>query len=259
MNAIYNAFAKSLKEVLIEFINRNQASILATASETTGQTQPTKVAIKDLFDNLTPSNSGTGFFINFAGQSVTASHVVNDCIFIELQHKGEVFNAELIHDSQLLDLAVLNVDYSNSHAVTINEQASSNLGKQVFVTGYPLSGILSDYPSLTVGNISSKGGLKGSKGYFQFSAAIQPGNSGGAITDYQGHLMGVVSSTLNQAMMLKQSGTTAQNLNFGIETSMLQRFLNKHEVNYNQGKSDSNFEIASADAVEYSNQILCYK
>jgi S1-C subfamily serine protease len=118
---------------------------------------------------------------------------------------------------------------------------------------------LSAYPSLTIGNISSKGGLKGAQGYFQFSAPIQPGNSGGAITDYKGNLMGVVSSTLNQAMMLEKSGTTSQNINFGIETPLLKRFLDKFGIAYNQGTSEASFETSSIDAVEYSNQIVCYQ
>ena len=103
------------------------------------------------------------------------------------------------------------------------------------------------------------GGLKGAKNYFQFTAPIQPGNSGGAITDYKGNLMGVVSSTLNQAMMLQNSGTTSQNVNFGVNTELLKRFLHKYDVEINEATSDQNFERSSADAVEYSTQILCYQ
>ena len=101
--------------------------------------------------------------------------------------------------------------------------------------------------------------MKGAKGYFQFSAPIQPGNSGGAISDYKGNLMGVVSSSLNQSMMLKQSGTTSQNVNFGVSTQLLKQFLYKHNIAFEEKTSSANFESSSANAVEYSNQILCYK
>lgn len=255
MNAVFNAFAISLKELHNDFLNRKYQQIAAN----TEAARKTPLSIKKLFDGIEPQNSGTGFFINEQGSSLTAMHVVDECIFIEMQHKGQVYDAKLVAGSNLLDLAVLKADYKNQKFAAINENSQASLGKQVFVTGYPLSGILADYPSLTVGNVSSRGGLKGSKGYFQFSAPIQPGNSGGAITDYKGNLVGVVSSSLNQAMMLKQSGTTAQNVNFGVDNQLLLSFLDKNDVNYLKSTGNSNFEQASADAVEYSNQILCYK
>lgn len=259
-NAVYNAFAAGLKDVMIEFLNRNTSEVLAAVDsyQTNGIAQ-SDTSIKSLFKDLQANNSGSGFFINNQGASITAAHVVNECIFIELNHKGQTYDVDLIASSQLLDLAVLQVDFENPVSIAIEEEPSIKLGKQVFVTGYPLSGILAAYPSLTVGNISSLGGLKGAKNYFQFTAPIQPGNSGGAITDYKGNLMGVVSSSLNQAMMLQNSGTTSQNVNFGVNAQLLKRFLDKHQVTYATETSNADFEKSSADAVEYSTQILCYQ
>lgn len=259
-NAVYNAFASALKDAMIEFININIDEILlAQNNHKNGVKLEDSKSIKDLFTNLEATNSGSGFFIDNKGTSVTAAHVVNECIFVEVNHKGNTYDADIIASSQLLDLAVVKIDYANSKSIAIEPEPSVQLGKQVFVTGYPLSGILAEYPSLTVGNISSRGGLKGAKGYFQFSAPIQPGNSGGAISDYKGNLMGVVSSSLNQSMMLKQSGTTSQNVNFGVSTQLLKQFLNKHNIAFEEKTSSANFESSSANAVEYSNQILCYK
>lgn len=259
-NAVYNAFAAALKDLTIEFLNSNSSRVIADATAYQAQQGfATSVSIKDLFGKLEPTGTGSGFFVNNEGHAVTAAHVVQNCIFVELHHKGQTYSAQIEHASQLLDLAIVKVDYANAVSALIEASPSISLGKQVFVTGYPLSGILAEYPSLTVGNISSRGGLKGAKGYFQFSAPIQPGNSGGAISDYKGNLMGVVSSTLNQAMMLQKSGTTSQNVNFGIDAELLQRFLKKYDIAYNQGSADDNFEKSSANAVEYSNQILCYQ
>jgi len=155
-------------------------------------------------------------------------------------------------------LAVINTNYKNNHHALLRNNAEPVLGKQVFVASFPLSGLLSDFPSLTVGNISSKGGLKGAKGSFQFSAPVQPGSSGGAVVDFNGKLVGVVSASLNQSTMLSKTDVTAQNLNFGVDLSLLTKFLDKKDVQYSTVDSDVNFEKASADAVEYTNQVLCY-
>jgi hypothetical protein len=88
---------------------------------------------------------------------------------------------------------------------------------------------------------------------------VQPGNSGSALVDYNGQLIGVVSGSLNQAMMLSESGNTAQNVNFAIESDLLAKFLDKGGFSYVSHDEQTNFEEASKSAVEYTNQVLCYK
>ncbi len=254
LNAVYNAFAKSIKENLIEFLNTNGSNLVVPASQ-----HVEAFSIKDFFENVTPEASGTGFYIDNEGTIVTAAHVVAECIFVEVNHKGQTFTADVAKSSNLLDLAVLTTDYSNPESISIDKSVEPSLGKQMFATGFPLSNLLSDYPSMTLGNVTSQGGLKGAKGSFQFSAPIQPGNSGGAVVDFKGHLLGVVSGTLNQSMMLSESGTTSQNVNFAIDTSLLTKFLDNGGFNYSAQENAPDFEAASKAAVEYTNQVLCYQ
>lgn len=259
-NAVHNALAKALKELLIEFMNSQGKDKLAEAERSYREKNTPHISLKELFKDMAPRSTGTGFFINTSGDIATAAHVVDECLYVEVMHKGKPLTGEVQHSSALLDLAVISTDFNNSHHALISRNDSmTKLGKQVFVTGFPLSGILADYPSLTVGNVSSMGGLKGAKGHFQFSAPVQPGNSGGAIVDYRGNLVGVVSSSLNQAMLLRETGTTSQNVNFGTDLSLLKKFFDKHQVRYRSAASAANFEKASADAVEYTTQVLCYK
>lgn len=259
IDGVFNSLAEAAKEGIIAFLNNQSPDkINAAVSEFTSGPRD-KFPIKTFIGEVPPTGSGTGFFIDNNGLILTAAHVVADCIHVELQHKGELMSAEVQTSSQLLDLAVVNSNFNNGTHVAISSDAKPVLGKQVFVTGYPLAGILSDYPSLTVGNISSIGGLKGSKGTFQFSAPVQPGNSGGAIVDYKGNVIGLVSSSLNQAMMLQQVGTVSQNVNFGIEPAVIRKFLQNQNVSFETKPRSDNFEKASADAVEYTVQVLCYK
>lgn len=254
LNAVYNAFAKSIKQNLIEFLNEYATNLIVPESE-----KATRIGIKEFFGNISPEGSGTGFYIDTEGTLVTAAHVVNECIFVEVNHKGRTTEAQIEKASNLLDLAVLKTNYKNTQTVSLSNKTELHLGKQLFATGFPLSNILSDYPSLTVGNVTSRGGLKGAKGSFQFSAPVQPGNSGSALVDYNGQLIGVVSGSLNQAMMLSESGNTAQNVNFAIESDLLAKFLDKGGFSYVSHDEQTNFEEASKSAVEYTNQVLCYK
>jgi len=257
-DAVYNSLASAVKELMVDFLNQQGNASISEAINSYQAKKIPLVSFKELLQASTPSSTGTGFFIDKEGSVVTAAHVIDDCVYIEVMHKGNRIPAGVHHESRLIDLAVINTNYKNNHHALLRNNAEPVLGKQVFVASFPLSGLLSDFPSLTVGNISSKGGLKGAKGSFQFSAPVQPGSSGGAVVDFNGKLVGVVSASLNQSTMLSKTDVTAQNLNFGVDLSLLTKFLDKKDVQYSTVDSDVNFEKASADAVEYTNQVLCY-
>ncbi|MGV6807307.1 MAG: trypsin-like peptidase domain-containing protein, partial [bacterium] len=194
------------------------------------------------------------------GILLTAAHVVRDCVLIEAVFNGEKFPVSSMKSAELLDLAVLDTGAEGHGIATINGDAKKPmLGQQLFATGFPLSNILSAYPSLTVGNVSSLGGLKGGQGVFQFSAPVQPGNSGGSVVDYKGNLLGVVTGTLNQKMMLETTGTVSQNLNFAVDLEFIRKFLDKEAIPYTVSTKSQTFEEASAEAVDYSAQVFCYQ
>ena len=259
-DAVFNSQAKITKESLIDFLNAQGASQLKTATNAYNTNTTSPPPIKQLLKDLKPTSTGTGFYIDDKGTVMTANHVVQDCILVEIGSNHEKHKAEISHKSRILDIAVLSTAKLDTPAVTMTDKDSAAiLGKSVFVTGYPLQGLLSGSPSLTIGTVTSLGGLKGSSGTFMFSAPVQPGNSGSAIVDYSGNLVGMATSSLNQKMLLQQHDTASQNVNFGIELSMLKKFLDKNQISYNTHRSDANFEKASVRAVEYTNQVLCYK
>jgi S1-C subfamily serine protease len=259
-NAIYNNQAKIVKEVLIDFLNKQGANNLKADELSHRRDATALLPIKKLFKNPKPITTGTGFYIDHDGTIMTANHIVQDCVFVEIGYKHNTFPAHVQYKSRVLDVAILSTDKQDTPAVNITEKSSEAiLGKNIFVTGYPLQGILSDSPSLTIGTISSLGGLVGANGTFMFSAPVQPGNSGSAIVDYSGNLVGMVSSSLNQKMLLETHDAASQNANFGIDLSMLKKFLHKNQITYYTDQSALTFENATIRAVEYTNQILCYK
>lgn len=54
---------------------------------------------------------------------------------------------------------------------------------------------------------------------------VQPGNSGGALVDEHGNMVGVVSAQLSQKAALESSGTLAQNVNYAVKSSYVLSFL----------------------------------
>ena len=63
--------------------------------------------------------------------------------------------------------------------------------------GFPNIGLLGFAPKLAKGEIASLSGASDDPRYFQISVPVQPGNSGGALVDERGNVVGVVSAKLS--------------------------------------------------------------
>ena len=253
-----NAYATALKEASYRFLNHMGAEKLAAL-----ETQPAPVKlnsdnIKALLKEIKPVGTGSGFYINKEGQILTASHVVQSCLLTQVRLNDQTLDTELVAQSKILDLAVLQASPVSAYA-KISETGSVKLGESIFTTSYPLSDILTSQANLTLGNVSSMGGVKGAFSNFQYSAPIQPGSSGGPIITHAGEVSGVVTSTLNQNYILATTGTTAQNINFGVANRYVRKFLDNNQVHYSSGKPAKDFSAATQDAVNYTVQVICYK
>ena len=61
--------------------------------------------------------------------------------------------------------------------------------------------------------------------YFQISVPVQPGNSGGALVDERGNVIGIVSAKLDAGAALAASGALPENVNYAVKSSLLLSFL----------------------------------
>lgn len=259
IEVFHNVYAKAFKDAYTLFLNNQGNEALNSYAAKEGNNQP-RINVREILGDMKPANSGTGFYINNDGQLITAAHVIDECIIVDVQHKGVKQQANTVVSSRVLDLAVLQVEQPpQAVSSLLSSSQTPALGAPLFTTGYPLSTILAEFPSMTMGNLSSMGGLRGAQGHFQFSAPIQPGNSGGPIVDYKGNVLGVVTSSLNQAMMLQKTGTTTQNVNFGISHKIVSRFLTSNNIQWQNDARQQDLEAASKQAVDYTLQVLCYK
>ena len=75
------------------------------------------------------------------------------------------------------------------------------------------------------GEIASLSGAGDDARHFQISVPVQPGNSGGALVDERGNVVGVVSAKLNAGAVLRSSGALPENVNYAVKSSYLLSFL----------------------------------
>ena len=99
------------------------------------------------------------------------------------------------------------------------------LGSTVATVGFPNIGLQGFAPKLAKGEIASLSGASDDARYFQISVPVQPGNSGGALVDERGNVVGVVAAKLSARAALSASGALPENVNYAVKSSYLLSFL----------------------------------
>ncbi len=163
--------------------------------------------------------SGTGFAITSNGYIVTNNHVVDGAKDITVKGINGNFQKEykavIVGTDKNNDLAIIKITDNSFTSLgkvpyTITNK-TSDVGSSVFVLGYPLRASMGDEIKLTNGIISSKSGYQGDITTYQISVPLQPGNSGGAMFDNKGNIIGVANSKL----------VGAENASYAIKTTYL--------------------------------------
>jgi S1-C subfamily serine protease len=121
------------------------------------------------------------------------------------------------------DLALLKTEVKSDTFAKF--RASIRLGEEIAIFGYPLSGLLASGGNFTLGNVTALAGLGDDTRELQISAPVQSGNSGGPLLDYNGAVVGVVTSKLNVLRAAALTRDFAQNVNFAIKSSVVIAFL----------------------------------
>jgi S1-C subfamily serine protease len=173
-------------------------------------------------------SSGSAFAVSRQGHLLTNNHVVSGCSLVEVAGVGP---ATVLSTDPGNDLALIQVKAQRTELepVRITNKAT-RLGEEVVALGYPLRGVLGDGLNVTTGTISALSGLGNDSTQLQFTAAIQPGNSGGALVDRSGALVGIVASKLSDTFALKGGGFVPQGVNFAIRKEIAIAFLQAHGV-----------------------------
>jgi len=175
--------------------------------------------------------TGTGFAISKDGLIVTAYHVIEGAthVKVHLSQDSSAF-AKIVHQDPMNDLAVLKIENSTPSFLRIAPIRSARTGDRVFTMGFPVSSLLGEEAKYTEGVISSLSGIKGAASLLQITVPIQPGNSGGAIVNESGEVVGIITSSAAISYFVKESGTLPQNVNWAIKADYLRPMIELPEV-----------------------------
>jgi S1-C subfamily serine protease/regulator of sirC expression with transglutaminase-like and TPR domain len=176
------------------------------------------------------SSSGTGFFVSSHGYVLTNNHVVDGCRNFAVAQAGFVTQrARVVANDSKNDLALLQTELKPG--AVPNMRLGARLGENVFVYGFPLTGLLASTGNFTIGNVTATAGLGDDTTLIQMSAPVQPGNSGGPVIDQFGNVVAVVVSKLNALRIAKlTSGDIPQNVNFAIKSLIAMSFLEANNI-----------------------------
>ena len=184
---------------------------------------PAVVAVISREATLTgrPLAMGSGVIIDERGYIVTNEHVVHEVGAITvLLTDGREVDAELVgQDWPFTDLAVLKIDGDELAPIALGDSDALVPGQRVIAVGNSLEGFRS---SVTVGVVSGVGRRWQRDGIFmegliQTDAAVNPGNSGGALIDSQGRLVGMPTSVVRS-----DNGRTVEGVAFAIPSKAIQ-------------------------------------
>ncbi len=176
--------------------------------------------------------TGSGVLINADGDVLTAAHVVKKCTTVQVHLPFQPpTEANITAIDNQNDLALLRSKILNHSFASIRGGTSAHVGETVAAAGYPLSGFLSRDLNVTTGVISASAGLGDDVRYFQISAPVQPGNSGGPLLDTSGNIAGIVAAKLD-FRVAAMTGALPENVNFAVKSDMAVIFLNSVGAHY---------------------------
>ena len=161
--------------------------------------------------------AGSGVIISTDGYIVTNNHVVDgaDELTVTLNDNKE-YSARIIGADKTTDLALIKIDGKNLPAITVANSDNVKVGEWVLAVGNPLG--LNN--TVTAGIVSAKARTMGEgvSSMIQTDAAINQGNSGGALVNTNGHLIGI------NAMIYSQTGSNI-GYGFAIPTTIMNKVV----------------------------------
>ncbi len=146
--------------------------------------------------------SGSGVIIRPDGYIVTNNHVVQNASKIEVTlNNNKTYSATVIGTDPATDVALIKIDAAGLPTLKFADSDKLRLGEWVLAIGSPLGEELRS--TITAGIVSAKGRSMPSNGEFkiesfiQTDAAVNPGNSGGALVNKAGELVGINTAIIS--------------------------------------------------------------
>ena len=145
---------------------------------------------------------GSGVIISSDGYIVTNNHVIDkaDQLTVTLNDKRQ-FEATLIGTDPTTDIALIKVDAKDLPVVSFGQSDALKVGEWVLAVGNPFmlnSTVTAGIVSAKARSLGMSGNQLGIESFIQTDAAVNPGNSGGALVNTAGELVGINTAIYSQ-------------------------------------------------------------
>ena len=215
----YNGIERSLQSAIkdgievsfYDFVNKNEVQkLLKDRTQEIVEAEQQEIKLKKAekyVSNITESTEasvtvksemghGSGFIISPDGFVITNYHVVaNEKKLKVILNNGLEYDTKVIRSSKIHDLALLKIDANNLIAFKVSNSLDIQLATEVYAVGTPTAEDLSQ--TISKGIISGIRKKEGNSKLIQTDASINAGNSGGALVDKNGLVLGIVTSKLH--------------------------------------------------------------
>lgn len=165
---------------------------------------------------------GSGVIISPDGYIVTNHHVVENAKQLKVKlYDGRIFSAEVVGTDPTTEVALIKIDGSDLPALAFGDSDALRLGEWVLAIGSPF-----DLQStITAGIVSAKARVLGAipnqyrvESFIQTDAAVNPGNSGGALVNTRGELVGINT-------LIKSQTGTYMGYSFAIPSAIVKKVV----------------------------------
>lgn len=170
------------------------------------------------------SGLGSGVILSADGYIVTNNHVIDGADKLEvLLNDNSTYEARVIGTDEATDLALIKIDAEKLNPITFGNSDDLKIGEWVLAVGNPFgfnSTVTAGIVSAKARSISqnSRGGKMGIESFIQTDAALNPGNSGGALVNLKGELIGINSA------IYSNTGSYS-GFSFAIPTSIVKKVM----------------------------------
>ena len=220
--------------------NRDNASIQLTSVDTSNQLTASEIYANNVNSTvgittsitanyygyqMEASAAGSGFILTDDGYIVTNYHVVEGANAIQITtYDNESYDAELIGYDESNDIAVLKVNAKNLTPVILGDSDQLNVGDSVVAIGNPLGQLAFSLTSGSVSALNRRISISNvAMNLIQTDCAINSGNSGGALFNSYGEVIGITNAKYSSS---GASNTAAiENIGFAIPINNVRNII----------------------------------
>ena len=191
--------------------------------------------------NPSSAGTGTGFAINSNGYIATNYHVIDGARNIIVKGVDgdleKTYRAKVIVEDQRNDLAILKIEKWLGEIPYEISRSTLGLANQVYALGYPLTLLLGNDIKFTDGKIGATTGFDNDPTYYQHSAPIQPGNSGGPLFSTTGNLIAINTLRVNQDIAITEG------IFFSVKARYLMNLMEDKNISFPSSRGLDNYNI----------------